>query len=43
VLAERNPLQDLTTLMKPLGVMVRGQWLTREALEQMVTALRSKG
>jgi hypothetical protein len=30
LLVERNPLQDLSTLKTPLGVMVRGRWLPRE-------------
>jgi len=40
LLVERNPLQDLTTLRQPLGVMARGRWLTREQLQQMMTALK---
>jgi hypothetical protein len=29
VLVERNPLEDLSTLKRPIGVMVRGQWRPR--------------
>lgn len=43
VLVEGNPLQDLTTLKQPLGVMVRGTWFTREELQRMLTALLGKG
>ncbi|OLD19892.1 MAG: hypothetical protein AUJ01_05170 [Acidobacteria bacterium 13_1_40CM_3_65_5] len=39
LLVERNPLQDLSTLKTPLGVMVRGRWLTRERLQQMRAAV----
>jgi imidazolonepropionase-like amidohydrolase len=35
LLAEANPLRDLSTLRNPAGVMVRGKWLTRERLKQM--------
>jgi amidohydrolase family protein len=40
LLLEGNPLEDIATLRHPVGVMVRGQWLTREALDGMVTVLR---
>jgi hypothetical protein len=43
LLLEGNPLQDIARLKRPLGVMVRGQWLTRDALDQMLTALAQKG
>lgn len=39
LLVDRNPLQDIHALKWPLGVMVRGRWLTREELDQMLTAL----
>lgn len=42
VLIERNPLEDLTALQNPTGVMVRGRWFAREALEQMIAQLRTQ-
>jgi len=37
LLVERNPLQDLSTLKTPLGVMVRGRWLPREHPRDVTT------
>ena len=34
-----DPLQDLTRLKEPIGVMVRGRWLAREDLHQRLAAL----
>ncbi|MDX3773520.1 amidohydrolase family protein [Chromatiaceae bacterium AAb-1] len=34
LLLDGNPLDDLTVLNHPAGVMVRGQWLSREFLDQ---------
>ena len=33
VLVSENPLEQLETLRRPLGVMVRGRWLDRESLD----------
>ena len=33
LLVEGNPLDDLSVLYQPAGVMVRGQWLSRAALD----------
>lgn len=33
VLVERNPLEDLSTLSRPAGVMVRGKWHSRREIE----------
>ncbi|MBU1308257.1 MAG: amidohydrolase family protein [Gammaproteobacteria bacterium] len=33
LLLDGNPLQDLTVLYQPAGVMVRGQWLSRAELD----------
>jgi hypothetical protein len=41
LLVERDPLQDLSSLQRPVGVMVRGRWLNREQLDSLLTALRS--
>jgi imidazolonepropionase-like amidohydrolase len=34
VLVEANPLGELDTLRSPLGVMARGEWLSRDRLEE---------
>jgi hypothetical protein len=39
LLTDGNPLEDLTRLRRPVGVMVRGSWFTREELEQMLAQL----
>lgn len=36
VLVDRNPLDGLDALRTPIGVMVRGTWLDREALDRML-------
>lgn len=42
VLVQGNPLQDITRLRSPEGVMVRGKWLTRRELEEMLAPLREE-
>lgn len=37
VLVERNPLEDLRTLRKPVGVMARGRWFPAAELEAMLS------
>ena len=37
LLVEGNPLQDISTLRDPLGVMVGGEWLSRIALDEMLS------
>jgi imidazolonepropionase-like amidohydrolase len=32
VMVQNNPLEDLNTMQKPLGVMIRGQWISGEKL-----------
>jgi hypothetical protein len=39
LLVDGNPLEDLTRLKQPVGVMTRGKWFTREQLEQMLAGL----
>lgn len=39
LLVDGNPLEDLRRLRQPLGVMVRGRWLTRERLQELLLAL----
>lgn len=34
ILTDKNPLEDLTHLKNPAGVMVRGQWLDNELIQQ---------
>jgi hypothetical protein len=38
-LSAGNPLQELKVLKEPIGIMVRGRWLPRERLQQMLTAV----
>ncbi len=39
VLTHGNPLEDLATLRKPLGVMSAGRWYPRARLEAMLAAV----
>lgn len=39
VLLAANPLSDIKAIREPLGVMLRGQWLSRATLEEMVATL----
>ena len=39
LLLDRNPLQNLSAMKRPLGVMVRGRWLPREVLDQGLASL----
>lgn len=39
VLVDGNPLEDITRLRQPAGVMARGRWFTREELRGMLAAL----
>jgi len=39
LLVSANPLVDIHTLQNPVGVMVRGQWLPAEKLQDMLGAL----
>ena len=34
ILLEANPLEDIENLKNPLGIMARGQWMDREAIDQ---------
>jgi imidazolonepropionase-like amidohydrolase len=36
VLVENNPLLDLKTLQRPVGVVIRGQWIGREELQSQL-------
>ena len=40
LLVDGNPLEDLSRLKSPAGVMVRGTWLPRDRLQGMLAALR---
>jgi hypothetical protein len=42
LLVEGNPLQDVAQLRQVVGVMVRGKWLPREQLQQMLAELVRK-
>ena len=39
LLVDENPLKDVTRLRRPIGVMARGRWFTRDELQQMLAAL----
>ena len=41
ILLDQNPLDDLDALRSPEGVMVRGQWFDRAALERMLADVRA--
>ena len=41
ILTAENPLENLGTLEKPLGVMVRGRWLTRQMLDEKLTEIEA--
>ena len=42
ILSEGNPLEDLKNLQHPDGVMVRGQWLDREEIDQKLADLAER-
>jgi hypothetical protein len=42
ILVERNPLENLACLRQPVGVMVRGCWLSRQKLDSMLAPLATR-
>jgi cytosine/adenosine deaminase-related metal-dependent hydrolase len=40
LLLDRDPLESVSALDRPAGVMARGRWLPRERLEELLSALR---
>lgn len=40
LLSDQNPLDDLSTLRKPVGVMAAGRWYDRSALEMLLVKVR---
>ncbi len=40
LLLDRNPLEALSAFEQPLGVMVRGRWLPRERIHELLGTLR---
>src|SRR5206468_3420562 len=42
LLVNENPLEDISRLREPAGVMVRGQWLTRAQLVDLRAALKGR-
>ena len=42
ILAEADPLRDLATLRRPLGVMAHGVWSSREDLDRLVSGVEAK-
>lgn len=41
VLVEQNPLLDLKTLQKPVGVVIRGKWIGREELQSQLDRIEN--
>lgn len=41
VLSAKNPIEHLETLRKPVGVMIRGRWLDRKALDDILATIVS--
>ena len=42
ILVEGNPLKDLDVLRRPVGVMARGVWLSREDLDRRLEAIAAR-
>lgn len=42
ILTDANPMDELSALHRPDGVMVRGQWLSREAIDQELEAIAAR-
>jgi len=42
ILLNENPVKDLGTLKSPAGVMVRGQWLSREIIDQKLQEIAAR-
>ena len=42
VLVDGNPLEDIENLGRRSGVMIRGQWLSREVLDEKLSAIADK-
>jgi hypothetical protein len=42
VLLSTNPLDDVTTLARPAGVMTAGRWLDRAALDAGLAAIEAR-
>ena len=40
ILLDGNPLEELSAFSEPLGVMVRGKWLSREHLDTLLAKLQ---
>ena len=39
VLVQGNPLEDISNLRNREGVMIRGQWLSKEILDQRLSEI----
>ncbi|GAB3652783.1 amidohydrolase family protein [Echinicola sediminis] len=42
ILLDQNPLEDIRHMQQPAGVMVRGQWLSREMIDQKLKEIENK-
>jgi hypothetical protein len=43
LLLDRDPLESLSALDRPAGVMARGRWLPQGRLEEMLSGFRLRG
>jgi imidazolonepropionase-like amidohydrolase len=41
VLVEKNPLEDLNTMQKPVGVVIRGRWIGSEELQKQLDRIET--
>lgn len=41
VLVEKNPLDDLKTMQTPVGVVIRGKWISREELQKQLDRIEA--
>jgi len=42
ILVESNPLSEISTIRRPVGVMVRGHWLSSEEIQEILESLANK-
>lgn len=42
MLLNDNPLESAEALKRPQGVMIRGQWLSRDAIDEQIATIRSR-
>ena len=42
ILTENNPLEDISAMSNPLGVMVKGKWLSRDIIDKRLLEIEEK-